>query len=114
MFMPSGAAAAQSQPLAVSVTPDTVEGSAAAFPITTTTCSSIVSGGSPPYTYLWERVGSPDPGASTEAESPTASATRFRANGFVGGFLFETWQVTVTDAASRSESASVTVTWTKT
>jgi hypothetical protein len=69
---------------------------------------AVPSGGTPPYTYNWTRLTSPDgitPGATTTS-SLTLSAT---GDGSPVNTDQETWQIEVTDAALATATDSVVV-----
>lgn len=68
------------------------------------------TGGTPPYTYAWQRVsGNPN----TQADAPTASTTTwtFTGSGTMPPNKVSTWRCQVTDAASTTvHTANATVT----
>lgn len=69
-----------------------------------------VTGGTPPYTYLWQRVSG---NSSTFATSPTANTTDwiFTGGGFGNPIKNSVWRCQVTDAASTTiYTANVSVT----
>ena len=77
--------------------PAAVSGGGTAGPITSGSSSISITGGTAPFTYLWQRV-SGDP--SISADTGTASSSTFTANLFGGDFSSGTWRCKVTDAGA--------------
>lgn len=72
--------------------------------ITMDTATAEVTGGSPPYTYLWEHVSGD---ANIQPVAPTAKSTKFSAYLTYGPQdTFANYKVTVTDSASVSQESS--------
>ncbi len=96
-------------PLTVSVSPADVFGSSDNFGTAyTTSATATPSGGVPPYTYSWARLG----GGLGAVDSPSFAST-----GFLRGMGFEesateTFQVTVTDSTAQTATANVTANFT--
>ena len=101
---------------ALSVTASNVSGSAQGFAASGTVYSSgspntTPVGGTSPYTYTWSLV-STSSGSSPSIGSSTVQNPGWNAVVSDGTPSVSTWQVTVTDAASRTASTTITVTLT--
>ena len=85
--------------LAVSISPSNVYGYTTGSLATTDLCSGSATGGTPPYSYLWQLLTST--GGLVLIGNATASATRFSAPGLTAGQIRRgTARLRVTDAAS--------------
>ncbi len=95
VFNPSGSAA-----LAVEVFPTTVHGiSSGSGTATTNACAATATGGTAPYTYLWELIPlSSDAPVDPTCNAPTSAATTFTQTSMdPSGVYTSTWKITVTD-----------------
>lgn len=96
--------------LSASVSPNTASGfgySSSSIPVITSSSTCFATGGSGPYTYLWE----PDD-VAWAAVSPTAATTVFRSPALAPGEVSSTTFIcTVTDAASNTAESPVVSTF---
>ena len=86
-------------------TPASLDESNDAGSVTTITTTVNVTGGLPPYTYLWTKVS----GKTIAVNSPTSATTSFSIAGSNGDSFGSTYKCTVTDDASAVVSANVEV-----
>lgn len=70
--------------------------------VTTNSVTATVSGGTPPYTYLWQTSGESFPTSSTSA------TTAFSANG-VNTVIDDEGTITVTDSAMNTAQKTVSI-----
>ena len=80
---------------------------------------SIVSGGTGPYTYLWEIVGAAATSGHFTPNGQTTTASSFTDTvAMLDADTDETWKCTVTDTGNNNKTAevqlTVTLTWTDT
>jgi len=85
-------AATTSPPLSVSVTPSTINEAETLCPIQSSLLTATPSGGTPPYTFLWDFSAG---GTGISIDSPTASSTAVTKAG--AGISTGTLRCTVTD-----------------
>jgi hypothetical protein len=91
---------------AVSSPSSAIKSGAAPATVTTAVSTVTATGGSPPYTYAWTWSSG---GASITITNPTGNATAFKATLFTGANFTGTALCTVTDSASHTATASVSV-----
>ena len=95
---------------AVTITPSTIYSVGTGTIITSDVCAASASGGTPPYTYLWQQVAPPS--GAISILTPNSSSTQWRATSMAAGALRTgDYRVRVTDAVGAVvNSGTVTVT----
>lgn len=99
-------AAAVGEPLSVGISPTSIsESRVGAGSITSSTATATADGGAGGYTYAWAHVS----GDSYTINSPSSAGTTFTTSVLAGQLKSGVYRCTVTDSASSTATADITV-----